>query len=498
LAAALKGAAPADQAAIAVKLAGLNAKAQVGEVVALLASPADDTVFAALGALKVLGGAEQVPAVFALLEREGRVRDAAREALTDMKAETVTGALIALAGGDAEKQQKVLPLIADRLETSALAKLEPFVKAESTDVRKEAWKAAGKLADDQSVATLFGWLALVQAPELTLAENAVRAAAKNADPAARSALWVKTWASAPISAKKVLAGLASSYGDDALAAQLAAALNDPDNSLREVAIGALADWPSIAPLDTLTKAVTQQTDGGVKTAALRGALKLVAAYAGDDFVKRSVDIFRSAPDDRGRTAVLDTLFRREGLASFTIVQGLFNDPAIGAAAKKAYVAFYDSRIKGQTGAVEIKTKDWKGSASHNSRDAGLAFDRNPGTRWSSGTSSDKGMWYTLDLGQSLFVSEAVLDTEVSGNDTPNGAEVFASNDGKAWSGPVATVGGDTKKKTAFPLSVKARYLKFVTTGGRPSLHWSIHEIYLTAGLDPKKAEEIQKVADSVR
>jgi type 1 glutamine amidotransferase len=498
LVAALKGASPVDQAALAAKLAARDAKAQASDVAALLSSPDADTVLAALNALKKIGGAEQVPAVFALLDRDGRVRDAAREALTDMRAPAVTDALIALAGSDAEGQKKILPLIGDRLEARSLPKLEPFLKSADNDVRKEAWKAAGKIADETTLATLFAWLPLVRDAEVNQVENALRAAGKNAEPAARAAAWTAAWTAAPTAAKKALAGLAPGYGDDALAARLAGALDDPDNGLRETVLRALSDWPNIAPLDALGRAVTAQTDGGLRNAALRGALKLIAAYAGDDFRARCVDMFRNAPDDRGRAAVMDTLFKREGLACFAVMQGLFDDPALGTPAKKTYVAFYDSRIKGQTGASDIPPKGWKANASHNGREADRAFDRNPGSRWSSNKGSEKGMWYTLDLGQGTFVSEAVLDTEGSGNDTPNGCEVFVSDDGKTWNGPVASVGGDTKKKTVIPLSAKARHLKFVTTGGRSGLHWSIHEIYLKAGLDPKKAEDIQKIADSVR
>jgi type 1 glutamine amidotransferase len=497
LAAALKSASPADQAALAAKLAALNAGAQAGAVAALLASPDVDTVFAALNALKTLGGPNQVPVIFALLDRDGRVRDAAREALTDMKPVAVTDALIALAGEDGDRQKKILPIIGDRLEAQSLGRLASFVKSADGDVRREAWKAAGKIADETTLATLFGWLPSVQDAEINQAESAIRAAGRNAEASARVQAWTAAWATASVPAKKVLAGLSTGYGDDALAPRLATALDDADSGLREVAIRALGEWLNLAPFDTLSRAVASQTDAGLKTAALRGALKL-AAYAGDDFAARCIALFRLAPDDRGRLTVADALFKRDGLKVFNVLQGLFDDPAVGADAKKTYVAFYDSRLKGKTGSEEIPEKGWKADASHNGREADRAFDRNPGSRWSSNRASEKGMWFTLDLGQSFFVAEAVLDTEGSGGDTPNGCEVFVSNDGKTWSGPVATVGGDTRKKTVMPLASQTRHLKFVATGGRGGLHWSIHEIYLKAGVDPKTAEEIQKVADRVR
>ena len=99
---------------------------------------------------------------------------------------------------------------------------------------------------------------------------------------------------------------------------------------------------------------------------------------------------------------------------------------------------------------------------------------------------------------SVFVSEVVLDTERSGNDTPNGYEVFASTAGKVWTGPVAKGDGNHSKKTVIPLSVQTSHLKIVTTGGRSGLHWSIHEITVKAGLDQKKVDEIRAVADAIR
>ena len=145
-------------------------------------------------------------------------------------------------------------------------------------------------------------------------------------------------------------------------------------------------------------------------------------------------------------------------------------------------------------------KAWKADASHAGGDAAKAFDRNPDTRWSSNTPSVKGMWFTLDLGESFFVSEVVLDTEKSGGDSPNGYEVFVSGDGKEWTGPVVKGAGSDSDgwKTTIAMASQARHLKIITTGGRPGLHWSIHELYVKAGLDQKKVEEIGKIADTLR
>lgn len=501
LAVALKSAAPGDQAALAAKLAARSAKDQAPAVAALLASDQAPVVVEALRALTQIGSADQVPAIYALTARDSEVGAAAKAALGDLRAASVGDALLALAKQDPARQAAVLAILGERGESALMPKLEPFLTSDTADVRKEAWKALGKIADDRAFARLAAWLAFVKDEEANQAESAVRAAGKNVDDAARTAALLQAWKDAPSAAtKKTLANLLSGYADDASVAPLASALADPDKGLRETVLRALAEWRSMAPFATLRDAIGTQTDAGLKTVALRGAIKLAAANAGGETRARLVELFKLAPDDRGRATVAEALFRTEGIEVFPVLQGLFGDAACGAAAKKVYIALFDGKIKGQSGvaAGDIPPKHWKAHASHNDREADRAFDRDPGSRWSSNTPSVPGMWFTLDLGESVFLSEIVLDTEKSGGDTPNGYEVYASADGKNWTGPVAKGDGNTHGKTVISLAAQARHLKFVTTGGRQGLHWSIHEIYAKAGLDQKKVAEIQKVADGLR
>ncbi len=500
LAASLKTAAPSDQAALIAKLAAREARSQTAAIAALLASGQEPVVIAALRALTKIGGADQIPAIYALTDREGAVGDAAKETLNDLRAPEAGPTLIALATKNPALQPAVLVILGERAEFALVPKFEPFLQSPEDAVRKEAWKALGKTADGRTFARLVAWLPVVKDQELNQAESAIRAASKNVDPATRSAAFAAAWGKASVSAKKALAGLMAGYPDAAFLPLLSGALSDADNGLRETALRALADWPSMDPFGALEEAVTAQTDAGLKTVALRSAIKLASANAGGETRARLVDLFRTAPDDRSRAIVADAMFKADGLGVFTTLQAFFNDAACGGAAKKTYVSLFDGKIKNQAGsaASEIAPKNWKANASHNGRDAKLAFDRNPGTRWSSNRASEKGMWFTLDLGEGVFISEVVLDTEKSGGDTPNGHEVFTSANGKDWDGPVAKGDGNTRGKTVIPLAVQTRHLKFVTTGGRPGLHWSIHEITAKAGLDQKKVDEIGKVADSVR
>lgn len=500
LVAALKNAVPADQIALLAKLAARDAKVCASDVAALLKSDQEAVVCEALHALSKMGNADQVPALYALAARDGAIGRAATDALNDLPAPNTGRTLIALAEKDPAQQTRVLAILGERSESALLPNMEPFLKSPQADVRKEAWIAISKTASDADLGQLVAWLPLTQDAEQNQAEAAIRSVAKNADSAARAAVFAAAWKSAPAPAKKVLANLMSSYADPAFVAPLTGALTDADKDVRETALRALADWPTLEPYAALKDAVNGQTDNGLKTVALRCALKLVTANAGTETHARCLELFKVVPDDKGRMTVADTLFKREGLDLFPALLELSKDPACGASAKKVYVLFYDQKLKQQAGQAsrDMDPKKWKAKASHAGHDASHAFDRNPNTRWSSNTPSVKGMWFTLDLGENAFISEAVLDTENSGGDTPNGYEVFVSNDGKNWTGPVAQGDGNTHGKTVIALATQARHLKFVTTDGRKGLHWSIHEIYVKAGLDQKKVAEIGKIADTLR
>ena len=504
LVAVLKSAAPEDQVAIISKLAARGEKKNAADVVALLNSENEAVVCEALRALVKIGSANDVPAMYAQFAKKGRIESATTDALNDMRADGVAQALLDIAKNDVDQTGRVIGLLGERMEAKTVPVFESFVKSDRADTRRDAWRALLKISDEKTFAQLAAWLPLVKNEEMNNAESALRMAGKNADPAARAKAIADAWAKSQASARRVLAPLMASYQDASFLPLLKGALNDDSRELREAALRAMADWTSMAPFAVLKDAVVSQADAGLKTVAIRSALKLAGAQAGGEARACYMDLLKVAPDDRARMTTADSLFTVEGLDFFSTLQGMFSDATYGAIAKKLYVDFFDQKIKGQAGqtaGTEIDPKGWKAKASHNGNDTRLAFDRNQGTRWSSNTGSHKGMWFTLDLGQSTFVSEVLLDAEQSSGDTPNGVEAFVSDDEKAWSDAVAKIddgnnGG--KGKTRIPMSGKGRYLKFVALGDRPGLHWSIHEIYVKVGLDEKKVAAIGATADTLR
>jgi len=506
LVAALKTATPEDQASLLVKLAMRDAKRNAADVAALLNSEHEAVVCEALRALVTIGSAEQVRAMYAQIEKRDNIERAAIEALNDMRANGVAEQLLAIARADAAQTGRVLSILGDRMEAKTIPMFDAFVKSDNADARRDAWRALGKISDERGFAQLAAWLPLVKNEEMNNAESALRLSGRNADPAVRARAIADAWGKSQAPAKRVLAPLMASYQDASFVPLLKGALDDENKELREAALRAMADWSNMTPFAVLKDAVVSQTDAALKTVAIRSALKLAGAQAGGEARACYIDLLKVAPDDRSRMTVADSLFTLEGLDFFTTLQNAFGDAAFGATAKKLYVDFYDQKLKDQAGVPagrEIDVANWKATASHNNNQTELkkAFDRDAGSRWSSNTGSTKGMWFVLDLGESTFVSEVELNTENSSGDTPNGIEAFVSDDGTVWSDAVAKIddgnnGG--RGKTVIPMSSKARYLRFVTLDGRPGLHWSIHEIFVKAGLDEKKVEAIRTIADSLR
>ena len=197
-----------------------------------------------------------------------------------------------------------------------------------------------------------------------------------------------------------------------------------------------------------------------------------------------------------RAASENLLVRADGLSAFETWSALVDDAVHGKAARAAYVALAKNVTSGNVSTKAPPKSSWKGTASCTPQGGTPQFacDGNDATRWTCGLKS-KGAWYALDLGSRVFVDSVVLDTAKSPLDTPAGCDVFVSDDGKNWQGPVATCDDKTVKSTAFNIARSARHLKFVAKESRPRLYWSIHEINVKAGMDPALMERIRKTME---
>lgn len=485
LLAALAKADARGQVALVSRLALNHAKDALPEITKLVASTDDDVAAEALRAIAVLGGRGELPVVVAALERPGVIGNAAAAALEDLRGEDVSNELFA----EAQKNNRLIAVLGDRADMKALGLWKPLLKSESTATRRDAWKALGRLANAETLGRYLGWISLVKKPESFAAGSAIKLAAKSVSDEARAKLVTAAWAKADAVGKGLLADLMATYPS---ADFLKLLCGDVQTGATEEMLVALGNWDSMAAYEPLVNAYRAGKDEGLKSEAIRDAAKLASKCAGKDYAAKMTELFRLS-DEKNRPYLAKSLFSACGLESFDALEGLFGDAACGQAAKRAYVSLYQNQVKALAaeGSKPItEKKNWKVSASKNGHSAKKAIDGDAKSRWETGTPSDKGMWFTLNLGERVYVSEVTLHTEDSATDTPNGCEVFLSNDGKSWSGPVARSDGKEKGKTVFAMSAMTRQMKFVTTGGRPGLFWSIHEIEVKSGLDSKKVEAI--------
>jgi fibronectin type 3 domain-containing protein len=130
---------------------------------------------------------------------------------------------------------------------------------------------------------------------------------------------------------------------------------------------------------------------------------------------------------------------------------------------------------------------WVASSSTAGSDApDNALDGNLATRWSTGTSQVNGQWFQVDMGSTNVFNKLVLNAINSANDYPRGYQVFVSNDGINWSGPVATGTGSSGITTITFTPRATRYIRIIQTGSVSGTYWSIDEfnVFETAPLAP--------------
>jgi len=123
-------------------------------------------------------------------------------------------------------------------------------------------------------------------------------------------------------------------------------------------------------------------------------------------------------------------------------------------------------------------KKWKLTASHNAIKVSSAVDGNLGTRFDTATEMMPGMWFQIELPETMEVSGLRLDSAGSPLDYPSGYEVTVSVDGKSWSSPLVKGQGTQPLTEIYFSGVKAKLIKIVQTGRRPGKYWSIHDLQI--------------------
>ena len=140
---------------------------------------------------------------------------------------------------------------------------------------------------------------------------------------------------------------------------------------------------------------------------------------------------------------------------------------------------------------------WQVTASQNPKNAPLAIDGNPRTRYDTRAAQTPGMWFQIKLPSETAVAGIELDAGTSTQDFPRGYQVELSDDGKKWSEPVGTGHGTgAQTEILFP-PAKARYLRITLTAPAPGHYWSIHEMQVLKPAPPPVATVTKKAPKSI-
>lgn len=125
--------------------------------------------------------------------------------------------------------------------------------------------------------------------------------------------------------------------------------------------------------------------------------------------------------------------------------------------------------------VKIDRTGWSVTASTNNASASKAIDGVAGSRWDSGGSQIPGLFFTVKFAKKERINKMVLDYAASTDDGPMSYEIYLSDNGTNWYGPVTSgKGGGAATEIFFPTTT-VQYVRIKQTG-RKGNYWSIHEV----------------------
>lgn len=489
------GSANRRKAAILARLARNGAKECEMLAAEALASEDEDLAVAAAYALRFTGSASNVPALVEATKRGGRLQRAAEYALQDIADPEAGNVLFKMA----ESDRNLFKIISRRADSSQIDLWTPFVKSQELEVRKAAWGALSRQLTDKTLPAAAKWVSYdMKDGEESRATSALKAAAKNATPDECDKYLGGAWPSADATGKRVLANIMGRHASPALLGLLTSGLSDSSAAVRKAAAVGLAAGKSLDSYGPLMKAYAAETDSDARRLELEAAFAVLAACGDSSLRERAMGLFKAVKQEDG-IEVGKFMFRSNGVKAFEDLIAMFDDAKAGAQAKAVFKELFKS-IEADASDGTGKPMDsskWKATASRNPNGAGKAIDGNAGSRWDTSGVPKAGDWFVLDLGENVFVQKLVLHAEGSANDAPAGANVFVSDGGEEWTGPVASCDDKSRGATEFTLNAAARKVKIVLTGVRKGHFWSIHGIEVIAGISKETLEKYRAIANGI-
>ena len=351
--------ATADLGTIAAGIAKLPASSQVSVLAALrirgdksfapialeAAKNGDPSVrMAGLRALGILGDATAVPMLVELLTAEGKLAQAARQALETIRGQGIDEKLIAIKQQEKNGTRRLewIGLIEARRAAGAVPALLAEATAEDADVRSRAMAALAQLAGPKEVAVMIA--AALKAEKGQQRDNAEKAVMlvcqQIADPAKRAEPLVDALRTAGAADKAALLPMLGRIGGPQALAAVQAALASDDAATYEAAVRAIANWPDPSVAAQLLKLSQTARGPNHRIWALRGFIRVIALPGKTPDAERLAMLKQAMPlatRDEERGLILERAAAVRTLATLQFVLPYLDEPALAEPACKAVV-----------------------------------------------------------------------------------------------------------------------------------------------------------------
>ncbi len=380
--------------ALAARLAGLPVEKQAA-VIQALADRGDRAAGPAVLALAQNGPAVVRPAAFQALRRlgdasmlatlvqaaadaEGDTAQAATAALASMPGKDVDAALVAMvSGGQAKRRRVVIEAVGRRRIAAANSALLQAATDPDASVRQAALGALGETAALAEVPAMVDLLVKSPAPQRGATEAALAAAcARMSDREAPSQALAERLGQADPEVKAALLRILGRVGGAKALETVRASIKDPNDSVRDIAVRILSDWPDAAAAADLAALAKSSDHPKSKVLALRGYIRLAGqpGVPAEQKLAMSKEALALAQRDEEKKLVLGVLGGVSNPASLAMVVPFLDYPAMKDEASAAAVAIGEKlagRRPAEVAAAMKKVLQVSGNQDLKNRAAGI-------------------------------------------------------------------------------------------------------------------------------
>ena len=299
---------------------------------------------AALRSIERTGDAKSVAFLAAKAARTvGAEQEAAREALARLKGSEVDAEILAHLAGtsdDGIKAELVQAASARRIEGAKPALME-LVKASSPALKSRAAAALRNISGTADIPDLLGLLLGLEdeTARESMQDTVAAVARTNPRPLLRGNVAEGLLAGEKDPKKKVdLLRVLGKIGDDTGLTLIRTALSDPDESVVDAAVRALADWPTIAARDDVFGIARTSLILNHRVLSVRAFVRMAGLEPNrspEGAARDLLDVLSLAPRPEEKKLVLGMLVRFPCITALKTAESLQADPSVAAEAKLA-------------------------------------------------------------------------------------------------------------------------------------------------------------------